>query len=450
MVVAAAGTASAKVTSPEADSVIRSGDVRIVEDAGGAYGTNAALCALGANHADSRITVTREDDGTVVFDKLKGSAGAWEATWSTDGLPGGTYRIKSTSTNVALVTLKCTKSDTVVSDFTVVLRPWQHKFTDITKRATVYLNTEGTKEYGVKIDGQVSRPVEVPKMTVLQDRFVAVHDDSGDVALTGTFDLQTGVFTGIARLNGRTVALGSAGSVDQQADGIRGQLAALAAQAGVDLEKLLATKVAVRAGSPSGARNGIDLSLGDGIALVTDSHDPDGIAVGPTALSAGLVMHLYVNIGAGSQLANNVSDTGLPALPKLDLPAIPVELPSDAGLPEGVSATDLLSLIGQGPVIQVKGKYQTGKHATGTAILANVDTTPGSPGGLAWLPGVSGGLVDDHEIDYIGHGTVVQDETCMLGICIAYGVLFGDGAAQYNGSPLPLPELAKVTGGLKK
>lgn len=465
MIVASAGTASAALTSPAPDSIIRGGDVTIAEDTGGAYATGSGLCAYSANHADSHITVTREADGELVFDKSKGSAGAWQTAWNTDDLAAGLYRLKSTSINakLALVSGKyaCVTTSSVVSDYTVEIRPWQHRMTDVTKRATVYFNTEGDHEYAVRLDGATSRVVAVPDMTILQNRFVAINNDSGDVGLTGSFDLETGAFSAKVHLGSRTAVVASTGSSDAKVDSVKGQLQALAAQAGLDFDKVLATKLSLRADNQKGGTDGAELSLGDGLTIVQNSSDKPGVAVKPTALSGGIVLHIYINQAPGSALAYHVTDTGLPTPPAVEIPALPVSPPALPDLPELPSVPGAPALpkvgvpavpqkVGGGPVWQVKGKYATGTHAVGTTALATLDTTPGSPEGLLWVPGLNAGMVKDSQIDFVGQGTVTQQEVCILGVCTAFGVIIGDGAAQYNGSPVPLPDISSVTGKLPK
>ncbi|WP_205695980.1 hypothetical protein [Conexibacter sp. SYSU D00693] len=434
-VVAAATPAGAAITEPTAGQVVRGGDVVIKESVGATGGT---LCA----GATSTVKVTRVSDGAVVHTASKAgtilapNTGAWQTTWNAEGQPGGSYRITSTSLNRPRSGFSCQSQTVTLSDITVTVKPWQHKFVAFDKRSTVFLNTEGGVEWQATVDGQAGAAYAAPGATVLDDRFVALHENQGADGVTGIFDTKTRSFTGLVKTRGRTVPAFSSGGADlggqQLADSLRGQLTALATEAGLDPAALFALKLGVRVPGAPGKTDGVDLSVEDGLSLLENTPDPAGVSLTPTALSAGVVTHFYLNIGAGSQLAYRISDTGL-AVPSLEVPNQP-----------------LLALLGGANVIQVKGgPFQTGRHAVGTTAVATVDTTPGAPGGLVWLP-VEGhaGLVKDTAIDFLGQGVATQGEQCVLGICIASGAVIGIGAAQYNGSPVPLPALGTLTSGV--
>lgn len=138
-----------------------------------------------------------------------------------------------------------------------------------------------------------------------------------------------------------------------------------------------------------------------------------GGPAGTPHLTAGDIVHFYVNIAVGNALGYKVTQSALaPATPPVVLP------PPGTGLAYSVG----------GPMKNVRGAYLVGYHTAGTVLGSNVDTDANGP----YLPVVDGTMVPDTRIDFVGHAVVSQTQVCFFGLCIAVGMMIADGVASWD------------------
>lgn len=145
-----------------------------------------------------------------------------------------------------------------------------------------------------------------------------------------------------------------------------------------------------------------------------------GVA-GTSEASVGNQLHAYGNVALGSALGYDIeTSTLLPSSP-------PIALPPPA-------TTTFFH--GGGPWVSVKGSYAVGIHQAGTMLGSNADTHESGP----FLPAVAEGtFVPDSSIDFAGFATVAQGQGCVFGLCIAFGLLQGTGAAFWSDEAVDLP-----------
>lgn len=198
---------------------------------------------------------------------------------------------------------------------------------------------------------------------------------------------------------------------------MRALVAERIAQEGLDPEMFFAAPLEMEVIAADGTASTVTAPLGELLDRF-DAPMRGGFAGGPH-VTAGDMLHAYVNIRAGNALGYQVTQSALaPATPAVVLPPPATVLLFEAG----------------GPVKNVRGSYLIGFHSVGTAIGSNVDTDASGP----YLPVVSGGFVLDTRIDFVGHAAVAQGQVCFFGLCIATGGLLGDGVSDWSGQ-VPVP-----------
>jgi hypothetical protein len=484
-----AAAARADITAPAPGSVQR-GDVVIKDDRGALLG--AGCLNLGTvkhtitiTDAGGRVVYTRDTPGA-----LTAGTGPVSATWSTDGVPDGTYEIASVAVDriKPAGALTCQNVTTPLGRHSFTLRKWQHRFNDARGKGAVFMNTGADPELQFRVgDLQTGVIPGTGAMTVVsapkgsgpllpsdplaclaagggcvpqtppsckadpgscEERLVLINSGDDGWGLSGVFDLRSHAFTAVARIGERTEALGTVAPAC-------GDAAKAAARRGLDLDRAVSGRLVlslpVDAGSPREIRvTAADLCrFAETFAVETAASltEAGGILGTPEA-AAGLIVHFYVHTTSGSPsapsaLAYDISHStlvpelpGLPALPALpELPELPVD---GVTIP---SLTTLAALAPKGPLTQVKGRgYDSGTHITGAL---NVDTAAGPEGYPVWLPVVTAGTKPDTAIDFAGYGTATQGQTCftILGTetCVGIGAVAANGASIFGRSPLRLP-----------
>jgi hypothetical protein len=250
-------------------------------------------------------------------------------------------------------------------------------------------------------------------------------------------------------------------------------------------EEVVAEAEAAKAEADAVLATVLELDLGEGAepVLVTIEEALERLAGGtlldpnaaePSAINAGDVMHIYVDVNVESfPFPGLPASATLPPAPVLthydvvesgfvpSTPLVPVpnpllltgqELPE--GLPPGL-ASPILFLHAGGRLKNVQGSgWDTGTHTVGSGPLGpNIDTsprvtTPDDPWPI-WLPVVTGGVIPDTSLDFTGFAIVIQGQGCSLvqvpipflglrtfaRICIGFGTLIGDGLTFFNGAP---------------
>jgi len=207
-------------------------------------------------------------------------------------------------------------------------------------------------------------------------------------------------------------------------------------------------------------------------ASVIDEGANTGVA-GTPQLTAGGILHIAANLRLQTFPLTPVSQ--LPPAPDLrpydvresqfspTTPVVPVINPlvlTGADLPEGAppGLDDPILLLHpggrlksvQGGSWSVLGTHGAGSHGIGHNLDTGArETTDGDPWPV-WLPLVTGAMIPDRSIDFLGFGTVVNSSTCTLvrassnpasplfgrviaRICVGVGAIIGDGVAQFNG-----------------
>lgn len=525
---ASAPSAQAAITAPPAGTVIRdAGPLTITENRGGQYANLAAATssdnglARGCNggnanrkKADATITVTRVADGVVVATKTHqtsnnllilssaNASGAFSLTWDTTGATPGTYRIVSTANDRAKIgsasSQACTAdTNTVLSDYTVDYRPWQHaNFNDLLGYGKVRLNTN-PREFQFTVDGSTSpiiaaTPAEVklyaspaefsslPSASCVSSpasclpsgaaacdpadgctpRFAVINRDGTD-KLQGVFDLSGGAFVANATTAGKTRILVSSGPAY---DGKIADLIAEAAEngskaTGLDLLALFNTSVAITTVNEHGESTTTEVGLLKGLQITKALAGPGqggSISINaPFTINAGFSTHTvgahFWKASDGDPSENVVKESSLlPNLPALfstplgALGSVDVLAP----IPVPAAAQDLLGptlLVGGGPLVNIRSTYPdgTGTHTAGTSSTGpSIDTAPGAPSGLpAWVPGYdSKTLADKGPMDFVGYAAAFIElpEINLLGTVADLGtVLIGQGITVYGDSPFP-------------
>ncbi|WP_372791919.1 hypothetical protein [Paraconexibacter sp.] len=490
-------TAHAALTSPEPDSVQR-GDVVITE----AVGANvAAPCGSGTS---TTVSVTNAA-GNVVFSQtrtgsfLGAGAGALTTTWKTADAPNGIYTVKSVAVNRTKTgSFSCSAAapPVTLSQYTFELRKWQHRFADAAGKGTVYFNTApkeaqlqlGAKDTGV-VPGNGLEVVVLPKDTgpalpsdpaacladptqcvpttpaactespdLCEERLALAAIQGGNYRISGLFDLKTGAFLTLAAIGDKTEVLTNVGDA---CGAIRKKLA----DRGLDPDTALGgtpvdATLPLELGTPTTIPTTAQALCAFAQAYAVQSLSPVGAGtgvLGTPEVGAGLIIHIAVNSTSGSPTAPSAlpyritrSKTvpaigalpALPALPaaiaELPLPEMPAGVPTPPSDPAGLVAT----LAPKGPLTQVKGKgYLSGTHVVG---VLNADTAPGpDDANPIWLPLTTAGAKTDSQLDFVGHGTASQDQTCfsLLGTqtCLAVGSVIGTGAAMFGPTPVAIP-----------
>lgn len=525
------GPAHAAVTAPTAGTVIRdAGPITITEDRGARYANIAAattannILARGCNgavptrpKANATIKVIRVADGTVVasqfhetsnntFDVNAANAtGPYTATWDTTGADPGLYRIVSTANDRAKIgtgtNSTCTPdTNTVLSDFTVEYRPWQHQnFNDLLGHGKVRMNTN-PREFQFTVDGSTSAviaatpaemkyyaaPTGLPTLpadptvcatepaTCLPGNVTVCEPSDGCVPrlvlinrkgtdrLEGLFDLDTGAFVASATTGGKYRLLVSAGTeLDAYLSDLIAESAANGSTiTGLNLAALLNTNVKIDALAQSGVMQTYEIGILKGLQVTKTLSTPEGFNSinidAPYTINAGFTTHTVAahtypatapdpseNVVTKSLLVPNVPtlfSSSLGSLGSIDVVA-PVPVPAPVS-----TITGPVLLVGGGPLVNIRSTYPngTGKHTAGASSTGpSLDTAGGAPkrGLPAWVPGFDKAtLADKGPMDFVGHAAIFLElpEINLLGTILDLGsILIGQGVTVYGESPLP-------------
>lgn len=424
----------------------------------------------------------------------------WQTTLNLAGKPAGNYTITTTTQNMVKPSalLPCTigtpvsngsggftnafTAGPVVETETFEYRPWAFRFDDLFGGGKVSMNidpaefqqvignqtgpiTDGTDHmsfYAVPDGDFVPLPSDptacagdpsscVPSTATECDpgagcepRIAVVsYEASPAQQLYGFFDLETGAFISFNRLGGNQRLMMSLGR-DQDAlyKDLLAQLASAAAQQGINLPSLLATKVRVRTGSDE-----ISLSLLQGLQIAPARGKPAGVQiVSDFTVQAGLILDIYANL--------DLSKPCLPTKGDSD-PSTPAPDRYTAGRDVGytVQKSDLLpdvprigavgALVG-GPIYHITGDFVGGGTPllnTASAVIG-VDTAADEPNGLpVWIqPFVStpSHVTNPRTMDFLGTATWSASETPIgTSGCTTVDFMLGAGVALYN-NPLPI------------
>ncbi len=439
------------------------------------------------------VTVTRDSDDVVVFSAqspnksslptaLNDQSGAWATSWVIPAdAPAGTYTIRSSAENRRRVSLfnPCQLENVTFPAVTIEYRPWQQTFRDLFGGGSVSMNLDPA-EFQVKV-GSNSGAITpgAGKMTFFavpgadtvllpadpaacatdpnlclpagalscnpaagcDPRLVLISHDAGSEALHGFFDIDTGAFVALAKVNNVQRLMLSLGREQDAAYGqLLADLAVSAAQNGVDLPSLLATTVLVNTGTDE-----LSLSLLNGLQI-TPSSTPLGVQIStaPT-VQAGLVLDIYASLSS-STCATQSGDSD-PATPAPDRFAHTADVgytvrKSDL-LPEVPRVGAVGALVG-GPIYHITGDF-VGASApilnTATAVIG-ADTAAGEPNGLPVRvqPFLSSPphIASPRTMQFLGTATWSASETSLGALgCLSVNFMLGAGVAVFD-SPIPL------------
>lgn len=522
-----ASPAQAAISTPAADAVIRdAGPITIKEDRGGQYAniqaatTSDNFLARGCNggnanrqKANGRITVTRVSDGAEIVNvfhqtsnnllnlSAANATGPFEAVWDTTGAQPGLYRIKSVVNDRAKVgsasSQTCTAdTNTVLSDFTVEYRPWQHQnFNDFLGHGKVRMNTN-PREFQFTVDGATSPVLTATAQemsffsgtlpSLPADPSVCATDPSacvpanatacepsagctprlvsinrkGTDSLSGIFDLETGAFAASATTGGKSRVLASAGGeLDATLSDLLAESAAnLESFSGLDLLALLSSTIEIR------SLNGDQLSTFEVGALrglqvsqrLASGTDVPGVSIdAPYVVNGGFIFfQRKAALYPAGTTVTPLTVKKSPAVPNLPtLFSVPLggtgslDIVAPVPVPAPVSDyTGSLLLVGGGPLVNISGSYPAGagSYTAGKSMNGpNVDTSKNAPSGLpAWIPGIDQGtMVNDGPIDFVGHAALFLElaplDLGALGVFDLGAYLIGQGLTVFGDSPLP-------------
>jgi hypothetical protein len=451
-----------------------------------------------ARTARGVATVTRVSDGVVVFSAqspntagaasafFNNQSGPWSTSWAipADTLPG-LYTITSTAENRRRVSAlnPCQLEVAVLDTKTIEYRPWQVRFMDVFGGGAVNMNlvpdefqqqvgsangavwngTDKMSFYAVPGEDFIALPpdpnacgadpttclpstaVECDPADGCEPRIVIIQHTFSTESLYGFFDLDTGAFVALANIRGNQRLLLSLG---REQDGayreLLKQLAAAAAEQGVDLATLLATTVRVRTGTDE-----VTLSLLNGLQISPAPGKPAGVQiVSDFTAQAGLILDIYANLDlTGPRCLPNTGDSS-PTTPAPDRYAAQRDVGytvqrSDL-LPDVPRVGPVGALVG-GPIYHITGDFVgSGSALVNTAAaVIGVDTAADEPNGYpVWIePFVSTPthVTAPRTMDFIGTATWSASETPVSATagCLTVDFLLGAGVALYN-NPLPV------------
>ena len=272
-------------------------------------------------------------------------------------------------------------------------------------------------------------------------RLVVINKSQPGDVVRGIFDIDTKAFVAQTNVRGNQRLMLSLGT-DQDAAyrDLLQRLSDAAAAQGLDLPRLLATKVRVRVGAQQ-----ISLSLVNGLQISPNS-SPNGVQiVSDSTVQAGLILNIYAALGGPTCTATAGDSDPNTAAPDRYAPS------SDSGYT--VRRSDLLpnvprigvlgALVG-GPIYNIAGDFvgaATPLVNTSSAIIG-VDTAADEPNGYPiWIePFVSSPnhVTAAREMDFLGTATWSASETPVTGLgCLTVDFMLGAGVALYN-NPLPV------------
>ena len=414
---------------------------------------------------------------------------SFNATFNLEGQPAGTYTITTTTYNRVRETSGFTVATNcvvgtptgpqtfelgpVVETKTFEYRPWQYIFTDVFGGGRISLNTvpaETQQRVGNQLgrihngnqtafalpsDGTFMLPPDpsacaanpsscLPAGAVLCDpaagcdpRVLIVNFNDGTQMLHGVFDLKTRAY--IARTAvGKTVrvqaSLGTENDVMYK--DLLSQLGTAAAEQGLDLASLLATRVQVSNGTQA-----VGLSVLNGLQ-VDPTTTPAGIQIfSNTTVSAGLILNVYAALGGTCEATAGDSDPNTPA---------PDRYTNTAGWGYTVQKSDLVpdvprvspadSLGIGGPIYHIRGDFSGPTLLAMNNTLAGVNTLSGEPNGYpVWIEalGLAGSpLLGDNTpaktMDFLGTALWSASETPTVIGCTTVDFMLGTGVAVYN------------------
>jgi hypothetical protein len=411
------------------------------------------------------------------------------ATADLDGLPAGIYTVTVASRNMvktgqagacAVGTPKASDPTSfdpgpAVTTSTFEYRPWQQNFTDVLGKGKVSANVT-PKEFKFTVDGKQSAiydgsatsqtfyalPSSVtvplpsdpeacatnpsgclpstavqcdpaagctPRLMIINQP-VAAPDPNG---IVGFFDLKTKAFIAAAKVDGSSRLLMSLGTTNDSAyHDTLDKLTAYAAENGIDLASILATKVRVRSGDTETSLsllNGLqfDPSTGaNGVQIVSDG-----------TIQAGVILNVYAELGSNScagQKGDSDPATAAPDRYQRTLPTGYTVTKSDL-LPEVPRVGALGAIVG-GPVYHIVGKFGPGALANTTSAVIGVDTAADEPKGYpVWVePFLSAGHVAAAKtFDFLGTATWSASESSLGALgCLSVNFMLGTGVAVLN------------------
>lgn len=202
------------------------------------------------------------------------------------------------------------------------------------------------------------------------------------------------------------------------ADRARALLMAEVQAYGLDPQVFLDAPLEFEVPQADGSTRTFTITVADALARFDGPVVDAGGVAGTPELTVGDVVHLYLNIRFGNARAYQVSQSALvPSTPFVPVPPVFIEY--------------------GGPVKNVKGSYLIGVHTVGTVVGSNVDTAASGP----YLPLVHAGLVADRKIDFVGHGIPREAQFCFFGLCVAIGLLLGDGVIAWDTNAVDFPRV---------
>ena len=422
----------------------------------------------------------------------------WVVTADLAGKPAGIYTVTTTTQNMVKTGLgACTvgtpnqTSDTtfgnqvtlgpIVETSTFEYRPWQHSFNDLFGAGNVKMNVtppEFQQTIGTQSGAVHSDPTRMQFYAVPSGDFVALPSDPSacgenpasclpptstacDPAagctprivivdyeqypteqLHGYFDLETGAFIAYSTINGTTRVLLSLGrEQDALYRDLLSQLAAAAAQQGIDLPTLLATKVRLRTGAQE-----LSISLLQGLQIAPAPGKPAGVQiVSDFTAQAGLILDVYAGISPVACVSRSGDSNPATPAPDRYAPSVDVGYTVEKSdlLPDVPRVGAVGALVG-GPSYHITGDFVgAGSTLANTAAaVIGVDTAADEPNGYpVWIePFVSTPthVTAPKTMDFLGTATWSASETNLGALgCLSVNFMLGAGVALYN-NPLPV------------
>lgn len=210
-------------------------------------------------------------------------------------------------------------------------------------------------------------------------RLIVANFQDATQQIFGLFDLETKAFISYSQVGGVTRVMVSLGTAqDAVYHDLLSQLSAAASAQGIDLARILATKVRVSDGSTV-----TSLSLLNALQRTTPS-GPAGIQIdSDMTVQAGLLLNIYANIGGTCTATKGDSNPATPA-PDRYTPSRNVGYTVQRSdlLPDVPRVGPLGALVG-GPIYHITGDFVGAGAAlvnSGSAVIG-VDTAAGEPNG---------------------------------------------------------------------